>query len=115
MNEAADRRVADGSTAAWHGFGGVQDRLFGRFIALCGCATLILFAVGYATAPESVRPEILPAAGLVGVVSALAILFLRRGLSRRVFLAAGVALMALGVVVAASLPDSDRKSNELNA
>jgi diguanylate cyclase (GGDEF)-like protein len=60
---------------------------------------------GFATAPASERQGLLPVAGLVGVVVALAVWFLKRGFSRRLFVVAGVVLMALGVVVGAALPD----------
>lgn len=105
MTQNSIWRFIDGSTDGLGRLGGIQNRLFGGFIAICGFATLILFAAAFATAPENLRPAVFPAAGLVGAVFALAILFLKRGLSTRLFVAGSVAMMTLGIVVAASLPD----------
>src|SRR5664279_695313 len=58
----------------------------------------------FATAPASERQGLLPVAGLVGVVVVLAVWFLKRGFSRRLFVLAGVVLMALGAMVGAALP-----------
>ena len=82
-----------------------QDRAFAAFLAICGGATFVLFGAGYVAAPSSQRPELVPVAVLAGAAMALAIWFLRRGFSRRLLVAAGVMLMAFGVVVGATLPD----------
>ena len=82
-----------------------QDRLFGRYAALCACATLVLVAAGLVAAPARERPGLFLIDGLAGSTVVLAIWFLRRGLSPRLFLIAGIVLMALGVVAGAALTD----------
>jgi|GEM_PF-1257372 len=101
----AERSLKDGASAGSERSRADHDRLLGRFIALCACATVVLFVGNFATAPASERPGLLPVAGLVGVIVALAVWFLKRGSSRPLFVVAGVVLMALGVVVGAEVPD----------
>src|ERR1035437_3524314 len=101
----AERPLKDGASAGSERSRADHDRLLGRFIALCACATVVLFVGNFATAPASERPGLLPVAGLVGVIVALAVWFLKRGSSRPLFVVAGVVLMALGVVVGAEVPD----------
>jgi diguanylate cyclase (GGDEF)-like protein len=101
----AQRPLKDGTSVGSERLRADQDRFLGRFMALCACATVVLFVGGFATAPASEQQGLLPVAGLVGVVVALAVWFLKRGFSRRLFVVAGVVLMALGVVVGAALPD----------
>jgi diguanylate cyclase (GGDEF)-like protein len=100
-----ERRATDGLLSLSDRSLAAQDRVFGRFMLLCGAATVVLFAAAFATAPASERPGLLPVAGLASVVVALAIWFLKRGFTRRLFVVAGVALMVLGIVVGATLPD----------
>jgi diguanylate cyclase (GGDEF)-like protein len=101
----AKRPLKDGTSAGSVRSRADHDRFLGRFMALCACATVVLFVGGFATAPASERQGLLPVAGLVGVVVALALWFLKRGFSRPLFVVAGVVLMALGVMVGAEVPD----------
>jgi len=86
-------------------WGSGADRLFGRFLALCAGLTAVLFAAEFAIAPEGQRAGLLLVGAVVGVVVVLAAWALKRGFSRRVFVVAGVLLMALGVVIGATLPN----------
>jgi diguanylate cyclase (GGDEF)-like protein len=104
MPERSGRRLAD-EPSSLLALEGAQDRTFAAFLAVCGCATFVLFGAGFVSAPSSQRPELLPVAVLAGAAVALAIWSLRWGFSPRLFLVAGVVLMALGVVVGATLPD----------
>ena len=105
MRERPERRLPDGPSSPSDPPGANQDRRYAAFLAVCGGATFVLFAAGFVAAPSRQRPELLPVALLAGAAVALAIWFLRRGFSRRLFVAAGLVLMALGVVVGATLPD----------
>jgi len=82
-----------------------EDRFFGRYAAVCACATLLLFLGGLVAAPADERTGVVLISGFAGAVVALAAWFVWRGLSRGLFLVTGIVLMALGVVVGATLPD----------
>ena len=82
-----------------------QGQGFRRFLAFCASASVVLFFLGFATAPGSERPGLLPVAGLVGAILVLAIWFLKRGSSRGLFAVAGVVLIALGVAIGTAIPD----------
>ena len=82
-----------------------EDEFFGRYAAACACLTLALFVAQLVLAPGSNRLGLLLVGGLAGAVVGMSALFLRRGLSRELFLAAGFVLMALGVAAGAALPD----------
>ncbi len=82
-----------------------EDRFFGRYAAVCACATLLLFLGGLVAAPADERTGVVLISGFAGAVVALAAWFVWRGLSRGLFLVTGIVLMALGVVVGAALPD----------
>ena len=82
-----------------------QDRVFGRFIVVCGLGTLTLLGIGFATAPEADRADLVPVSGLMALTFALAVLFLKRGPSPRLLLGAAFVLMVLGIAVAAAIPD----------
>ena len=82
-----------------------KDRMFARYAALCAVATVSLMAAGLAAAPGGERPGLLVVDGLAGATVVLAMVFLRRGLSRGLLLIAGIVLMALGVVAGVSLAD----------
>jgi diguanylate cyclase (GGDEF)-like protein len=86
-------------------WGADADRLFGRFLASCAGLTAVLIAAEFAIAPEGQRAGLLLVGAVIGVVLVLAVWFRKRGFSRRVFVAAGILLMALGVVIGAALPD----------
>jgi hypothetical protein len=105
MHEGTARRPTDSLTSRSDLSVANHDRLFAVFLAVCGCATVVLLPAGFATEPSSERPELLPVAALAGVSVVLAIWFLRRGFSRRLSVLAGSVLMILGVVVDATLPD----------
>ncbi len=82
-----------------------EDAFFGRYAAACACLILALFVAQLIITPGSNRLGLLLVGGLAGAVVGMAALFLRRGLSRGLFLAAGFVLMALGVVAGATLLD----------
>ncbi len=82
-----------------------KDQLFARFAGLCAVATVTLMGAGLVAAPVHERPGIMVVDGLAGATAILAIIFVRRGLSRGLLLVSGVVLMALGVVAGASLTD----------
>jgi diguanylate cyclase (GGDEF)-like protein len=101
----ADRRTADRPVSVADHARTPQEILFGRFLAFCVAATLVLFWAGFATAPASERPALLPLAALVSVIVGLGAWFVRRGFSRQLFVVTAVALMVLGIAMGASLPD----------
>ena len=82
-----------------------EDQFFGRYAALCACVTLALFVAQLIIAPGSERLGLLLVGGLAGAIVGMSALFIRRGLSRELFLTAGFVLMALGVAAGATLPD----------
>lgn len=103
--DPAERPLQDGTSAGSERSRIDKDRLFGRYGALCACAILAMFATGLVAAPARERPGLLLIDGPAGVTVVLALWFLRRGLSRRLFLIAGIVLMALGIVAGAVLTD----------
>lgn len=105
MRDRSEGRLARGPSSPSDLAGPYRDRPFAAFLAVCGCATFVLFGAGFLAAPSGERSELLPVTVLAGAAVALAIWFLTRGFSPRLFLVAGVVLMALGVVVGATLPD----------
>ena len=82
-----------------------EDAFFGRYAAACACLTLALCLAQLVIAPGSDRFGLLLVGGLAGAVVGMSALFIRRGLSRDLFLAAGFVLMALGIAAGAALPD----------
>lgn len=94
-----ERQVTSARSHSDHG------RPFARFLAFCASTSVILFFLGFAIAPGSARPGLLPVAGLVVVILALAVWFLKRGFSRGLFAVAGVVLIVLGVAIGAAIPD----------
>ncbi len=101
----AERRASPDPLTRPDRRGAGVDRRFGRFLALCAGLAVVLIAAEFAIAPEGERTGLLLVGAGTGVVLVLAAWFLRRGISRRVFVAAGMLLMALGVVIGAALPD----------
>ncbi|MGO9179777.1 MAG: diguanylate cyclase domain-containing protein [Candidatus Limnocylindrales bacterium] len=103
MPGGTERRASDARAGSEHSRD--DDRFFGRYAALCACATLLLFLGGLVAAPADERTGVVLISGFAGAVVALAAWFVWRGLSRGLFLVTGIVLMALGVVVGAALPD----------
>lgn len=104
MNRGTARPAIDGALAASADLQ-LEDRFFGRYAALCACVALVLVAAQLVIAPGDERLGLLLIAGLAGAVVGLSALFVRRGISRGLFLAAGLVLMALGIAAGAALPD----------
>jgi len=86
--------------------GSGHDVRFARFAVGCAAAIVTLFVVVTPSLPEANRPGHLLVAALLVATLAVAFLMLRRGLTPRVLVAAGVVLMGLGIAVGVLLPAS---------
>jgi diguanylate cyclase (GGDEF)-like protein len=84
--------------------GSGHDRRFACFAAACAAATVTLFLVDILATPEARRPGQLVVIALLGATVPVVLLFLLRGFTARVLMAAGAMLIVLGVAVGAWLP-----------
>jgi diguanylate cyclase (GGDEF)-like protein len=103
--DGAERRGIGGPLAPPDRPDADRNRLFGRLLVIFASASALLMVGVLATCPASERSGVLFIVGVIVGLVALAAWFLKQGSSNRVFLMAGVVLMALGVMVGAALPD----------
>jgi diguanylate cyclase (GGDEF)-like protein len=84
--------------------GSSHDGRFARFAVGCTVVIVALFVVLTPSLPDANRPGHVLVAGLLVATLAVTFLMLRRGLTPRVLVAAGVVLMGLGIAVGLLLP-----------
>lgn len=84
--------------------GSSHDSRFAWFAVGCAVVIVILFVVMTPSLPDANRPGHVLVAALLVVALAVAFVLLRRGLTPRVLITAGVVLMGLGIAVGVLLP-----------